>query len=98
MTPEGDLKKQILDWLSAKQIFHWVNQAGRIPGRRLIKVGIADILGILKGGRFFAIEVKAKTGKLSDEQAEFIFAVRTAGGIAFVARSLDDVIQQLGAA
>lgn len=97
-TPEGEIKKQIIDWLKAKQIFYWVNVVARVPGNRgKMKTGTSDILGCFKG-RMLAIEIKAKTGKLSDEQAEFIFAVRTAGGIAFVARSLDDVIQQLEAA
>lgn len=89
-TPEGEIKKQIIEWLKLKRIFHWTNQAGKIPGRKLLKVGIADILGIYNG-RMLAIEVKAGTGKLTDEQAEFIYSVRTNGGIAFVARSIEDV-------
>lgn len=54
--------------------------------------GIPDIWGVLKGGRFFGIEVKTEKGKLSFEQGEFINNVRAQGGIAFVARSVEDVI------
>lgn len=93
-TPEGDIKRKILTYLEARGIFHWVNQAGRIPGRKLIKTGVTDILGCFQG-RMLAIEVKAPSGKLTDEQAEFIFAVRSAGGIAFVARSVEEVAQKL---
>lgn len=89
-TPEGDIKRAILDYLTARRIFHWVNQAGKIPGRRLLKTGITDILGCFNG-KLLAIEVKAKTGKLTDEQAEFIYTVKQNGGIAFVARSVEDV-------
>jgi hypothetical protein len=89
-TPEGIVKKQILDYLKARGIFHWVNQAGRIPGRKLLKTGIADILGVFRG-RMLAIEVKAPGEKPSDKQEEFIADVNRHGGIAFVAKSVDDV-------
>lgn len=89
-TPEGQIKRQILDWLKIKRIFHWTNQAGKIPGRKLLKVGIADILGCYNG-RLLAIEVKAENGKLTDEQTKFIYDVKSNGGIAFVARSIEDV-------
>lgn len=94
MTPEGKIKRQILDWLEMKKIFHWVYQSGKVPGRRLIRTGVPDILGAYKG-RLLAIEVKAKTGKVSDEQMEFIYQVRMAGGIAFVARCVEDVEAEL---
>ena len=55
------------------------------------KKGIADLIGCLKGGKFYCVEVKAKGGTLSDEQAEFLDWVRRTGGIAIVAYSLDDV-------
>ena len=44
-------------------------------------------------GRFLAIEVKSATGKPTPEQTAFLAAVVRAGGIAFVARSVDDVRQ-----
>ncbi len=52
--------------------------------------GVADILGVLPNGRFFAIEVKGKGDKLSDEQVEFISNIIKNGGLAFVAHSLQD--------
>lgn len=52
--------------------------------------GIADIIGILHG-RPLAIEVKSKTGRLSDAQMRFLQQWANEGGIAFVARSIEDV-------
>ena len=58
--------------------------------------GIADILGIQRGtGRFIAIEVKTAKGKLSPFQTNFLNWINEAGGIAFVARSVDDVMARM---
>lgn len=46
-------------------------------------------------GRFVGVEVKSKYGKMTPRQAVIINQIRDAGGIAFVARSVDDVIQGL---
>lgn len=96
MTPEGAIKQQIIAWLEAKEIFHYVHIVARVPGNRgSMKKGVSDIIGCLPNGRFLAIEVKAPMGSVSDEQMEFIFDVRKNGGIAFVARSVEDVVKQL---
>lgn len=39
---------------------------------------------------FTAVEVKTPTGRLTKEQADFLDAVKSAGGIAFVARSVEE--------
>ena len=46
--------------------------------------------------RFLAIEVKTKTGKVSPDQVKFLNRVNESGGLGFVARSVDDVIDTLG--
>lgn len=67
--------------------------------------GMADIIGCVrhpcpvrechyedhKIGRLLAIEVKSAIGKPTPEQVAFLAAVVKAGGIAFIAKSLDDV-------
>ena len=58
-------------------------------------VGLSDIAGVLVGGRAFYVEVKAKAGKVSKEQKEFIDKVNFSGGLAFVARSVSDVSDEL---
>ena len=52
--------------------------------------GVSDILGIYNG-RLLAIEVKKPGGRLTKEQKDFIDRVNKLGGIAGVARSVDDV-------
>jgi penicillin-binding protein-related factor A (putative recombinase) len=57
-------------------------------------LGIPDILGIFKGLPL-AIEVKSQKGRLSEHQAQFLSKWAKHGGIAFVARSIDDVKREL---
>ena len=57
--------------------------------------GIADILGCYRG-RMLAIELKSPTGKATPDQERFLQNVRDNGGIAFVARTIDTVIDKLG--
>ena len=57
---------------------------------RLAAPGVSDLIGWAPGGRFAAIEVKAPRGRLTDEQAAFIELVRRSGGVAGVARSVEE--------
>jgi len=59
--------------------------------------GSSDLIGLAPDGRFLAIEVKSKSGRTSNEQKTFINAVINKGGIAFVARSANEAIEQLKA-
>ena len=47
---------------------------------------------------FLSIEVKTPTGRLRPEQQQWLDAVQAAGGIAGVARSVEDAIRLTGAA
>lgn len=71
--------------------------------------GCADIIGwrresrtdgvhivLITFARFLAIEVKAEGQEPTREQASFLELVRSHGGVAFVARSVDDVRRELG--
>lgn len=58
--------------------------------------GSADIFGIMQpSGRFLAIEVKAPKGRVTEEQKRFLGMVRAMGGVAIVARSVEEVIARL---
>lgn len=57
--------------------------------------GCSDILGMLRGGRFLAVECKRAGERPTDEQRAFIDAVNGGGGLAFVACSIDDVARAL---
>lgn len=86
---EAELTKGIRQLLNAFGIFHWKMWQGPLSNH-----GIADILGIYQG-KFLAIEVKTERGTVSPAQQRFLANVRDQGGIAFVARSVEDVIEKL---
>jgi hypothetical protein len=44
-------------------------------------VGASDYMGVLKGGRFFAVECKAVGGMPTDNQKAFLANVADAGGV-----------------
>src|ERR1041385_2983345 len=55
--------------------------------------GVSDIIGCIpKTGRFMAIEVKRLGGKPTAEQQQFIDTINQAGGLAFVAYAVEDVM------
>jgi hypothetical protein len=58
-------------------------------------LGVSDILGLLPNGRFLAIEVKSATGRASEYQKKFIENVIKNNGVAFIAKSIDEVEEQL---
>lgn len=94
---EKEIQSSILEYLQARGLYCWKqNNVGiKKPNGKYIpsnKKGVSDILGLTKSGRFFAIEVKRSNGKMSFDQAEFQFAIRANNGIAFVAKSVDEVI------
>ena len=102
MTPESIILDSCLHYLQVRGIYHWRNSTGAIrlgPGRfmRFGKVGSSDILGLLPGGRFLAIECKAPGGRLSPEQVEFLERIRGLGGFAIVAKSFKDIDDALRA-
>jgi Holliday junction resolvase len=87
---EADITKAIRSLLDAYGIFHWKQWQGPMSQPK----GVSDIIGIYRG-KFLAIEVKTERGKLTDAQRAFLDRVNREGGIAFVARSVEDVIREL---
>lgn len=97
---ETDIQRAILEFLQYKGIFCWRNNSGALQDKngRLVrfgKVGSSDIMGILPDGKFLAIEVKGPKGKLSDHQKEFLDGISKNNGVAIVARSVEEVEQDL---
>lgn len=88
---EAEITESIRNMLRNLGVFHWKNFSGPMQHPK----GISDILGIWKG-RFLAIEVKTEKGRVTDHQKEFLRHVNQSGGLGFVARSVDVVIDQLG--
>lgn len=87
-----------MQYLAWRGIFHWRQNNAPVfdPRRGCYRAhngikGLPDIAGVLKGGRAFYIEVKAQSGKVSESQQAFIDRVTELGGLAIVARSVNDV-------
>ena len=56
-------------------------------------VGSADLIGVVAPhGRFLAIEVKSAKGRTTKEQELFLALVRRMGGVAGVARSVEEAV------
>lgn len=60
------------------------------------KAGVSDVNAVHRG-KFYAMELKKDGGRASQEQLEFIAAINTAGGYAFVAEGRDQAIACLEA-
>ena len=97
---EKEVQRDIMAFLALHKIFHWRVNSGAITGeykgkRRFVRFtslnGVSDIVGILPGGKMLCIECKRRTGKVSDDQADFLFRAGSIGALAFVARSVADV-------
>lgn len=101
-TAERDVVKACLAWLTLRGVLAWRNQtmgtydaaAGRYRKFTGLK-GVSDVLMVLPGGRFGAVECKYGKGRLSEDQQRFIDAVNAAGGFAVVAYSLDELIEKM---
>ncbi len=64
-------------------------------GDRYIRVGVKgklDITGMLKGGRYFEIEVKRPGAKPDERQWQRIYHIREGGGIAGYVGSVEEAL------
>lgn len=87
----------------------WVGQekgrtgAGNVVlhlGAKRVKVGLpegsADLIGITDKGQFISIEIKAGKDTVKPNQRKWMKMVLSMGGIAGIARSVQDVTDLLG--
>ena len=100
--PEAAALVEVLKALNTHAAVAWcerMNSGAARMGGRFVRFGFKgcpDVLGQLKDGRLMGVEVKSPTGKLRPEQSVFLERIRGAGGVAFVARDLRDVLRELG--
>ena len=98
---EREIQKSIFDYLSLVGINAWRTNSGINFSSykekqyivRLAPRGTPDIIGFLNDGKFLGIEVKKPGGIVSDDQTIFLDKINKAGGVGFVAYSVDDVIK-----
>lgn len=79
-----------------------LSQGQARAGNRTFRAGMingaSDLIGLTCNGRFFALEVKTATGRLSTEQALFLRVVNRNGGYGEVVRSVHDALVALARA
>jgi len=101
---ENEILNAIAEYLWYNRIFFYRNNntsiydAKRKAYRKMPKwsiAGVSDIVAVLPNGQACYIEVKKEGSYLSQAQKDFIEAVKENGGIAFVARSVEDVREKL---
>lgn len=82
---EKSIENKIKTYLRSKGAY-----CVKYHGNQFSQVGVPDLLVCYKG-RFIGIEIKNETGKTSPLQDVNIHNIKRAGGISFVARSVEDV-------
>jgi hypothetical protein len=98
---ESEIQRGIMDMLLVhpKVIISWVTTTGTVKRRgsfiRMGYPGISDIVGMLKDGRFFAIEVKTPSGVATEAQHDFLNTVALCGGVSGIARSVNEAMEIL---
>jgi hypothetical protein len=102
VTPrESDVQTAVLEVLAIHPKVAWrfrMNTGGAWFKGQYVRFGfkgMADITGQLRDGRRLEIEVKRPGEELTDDQQKFLDAVNGAGGVAFVARCVADVMREL---
>lgn len=94
--PHEELVRRILAEIGArKDLRVWKANTGAVKtDGRFIRFGLpgmADITGILAGGRRLEIEVKTGSARQTTQQKNFQEMIEHFGGIYILARSVDDV-------
>jgi len=86
---ETKLQRDVQDYLGTIGAYRF-----KVHGSVYMRAGIPDIIVCLKG-RFVGIETKDGDNKPSELQKAHIRQIKKAGGIGFVAYSVDDVKKAL---
>ncbi len=72
----------------------WRNNNIAVRGRKFIgRLGVSDLIGITKDGRWVACEVKTLNDRLSDDQIDFLNDIKKAGGVALIATQGDHGVE-----
>jgi hypothetical protein len=95
--PEAAILRSCLEYLRARGVFCWRQNSGALatPGGGFMRAtdiaGVADIIGVLPGGRFLAVECKSVRGRQVASQRAFQEAAERSGGLYVLARSVEDL-------
>lgn len=104
---EAEVTEEVRSFLDKRGVYYWRNQRGRYKAKGFWisyggKAGSADLLGLWPGGAgiargtFWSIELKKPGGLFENtDQIQWLLDVRTMGGVATVAESVEDVVRNL---
>ena len=100
---EAQLQRLIFEHVRARGaprtfLFHPINGGIHQIGRRAginsalgVVSGVPDLIGV-REGRFYALQLKTKHGRLSDAQQDVLIRLRDAGATATHAHGLDQAL------
>ena len=95
---EHQVQLEIMEYLRYNHYMFWRNNTGMIKlDKRHIRfgqVGSPDLMAV-KNGKFYAIEVKSPTGKLSEFQKSWLSEAEDNGARCIVAHSIEEFIAKL---
>lgn len=83
---KGEIRESAITELTWRGHTVWINNNLAVRKRKFIgRLGVSDVIGITKDGRWVACEIKTLNDRLSDDQIKFLNDVKKAGGIAYLA-------------
>lgn len=93
---EKYLQSQVMAWLTNHGFWFRRVPVQGVRGSKGARMknpmaGMPDLIGLLPGGRLFAIELKTAEGTLSPIQEKTIAELEAKGALVIIARNLDDV-------
>lgn len=72
----------------------WRQNNIAVRGRTFIgRLGVSDVIGITKDGRWVACEIKTLSDRLSDDQILFLNDIKKTGGEAYIAHQVGNRVE-----
>lgn len=72
----------------------WRQNNIAVRGRKFIgRLGVADVIGITKDGRWVVCEIKTINDRLSPDQITFLNDIKKAGGEAYIAYQVGNRVE-----
>lgn len=91
---KGHIRASAIKMLTWSGHTVWINNNLAVRKRKFIgRLGVSDVIGITKDGRWVACEIKTLNDRLSDDQIKFLNDVKKAGGVAYLAVQEDTRVE-----
>lgn len=91
---KGFIRASAITELTYRGYTVWINNNIAVRKRKFIgRLGVSDIIGITKDGKWVACEVKTLNDRLSDDQIKFLNDVKKANGVALIACQVGNKVE-----